>query len=76
MSSIPQKAWAEGRITDTDQTTGWNYPRCYVGNGISPSASDDETLGFWYGSIWTQVGGSSYICNDPTTGSAVWTRFT
>jgi len=39
---------------------------------IIPDASFDNTLRFKVDSLWTLDDGTTYICNDATTGAAVW----
>ena len=63
----------------------WEAGRLYVmdGNGLLirhslhnfttiPSANDDDTKGYYVGSLWTLDNGVSYICTDSTTASATW----
>jgi hypothetical protein len=64
----------------------WEYGRLYVmdGNGLNirqslynfaftPTLTDDDTLGYAVGSLWTLDDGTVYVCSDATTGAAVWT---
>jgi hypothetical protein len=46
-----------------------NSTNCF---NIVPDSSFDNTLRFKVGSIWTLDNGTSYVCTDDTTGSAVW----
>jgi len=63
----------------------WENGRLYVmgssGNTIrqslynfnyTPSTSDDVTLGYQVGSLWTLDDGTVYECTDASTGAAVW----
>jgi len=63
----------------------WEAGRLYVmdGNGIyirwslynftlTPTVTDDSTLGYLPGSRWTLDDGSVYLCTDSSTGAAVW----
>jgi len=63
----------------------WEAGRLYVmdGNGIyirwslynftlTPTITDDNTLGYLPGSRWTLDDGSVYLCTDSSTGAAVW----
>ena len=63
----------------------WEAGRLYVmdGNGvyirlslynfnITPTVTDDDTLGYLPGSLWTLDNGDTYLCTDSTTGAAVW----
>lgn len=64
----------------------WEAGRLYVmdGNGvyirwslynfnITPTVTDDVSLGYLPGSRWTLDDGSVYLCTDSTLGAAVWT---
>lgn len=46
-----------------------NSTNCF---NIVPNSSFDNTLRFKVGTIWTLDNGTSYVCTDNTTGSAVW----
>jgi hypothetical protein len=63
----------------------WEAGRLYVmdGNGIyirqslynftiTPTVTDDSTLGYLTGSRWSLDDGTTYVCTDNTTGAAVW----
>jgi len=63
----------------------WEAGRLYVmdGNGLLirhslynfttvPSVNEDDTKGYYAGSLWTLDDGTIYICSDSTTGAAVW----
>ena len=63
----------------------WEAGRLYVmdGNGLfirqslynfstAPTTSDDDTLGYQVGSLWTLDDGTIYVCSDATSGAAVW----
>ena len=63
----------------------WEAGRLYVmdGNGIyirhslynftiTPTITDDVTLGYLPGSRWSLDDGTVYVCTDSTTGAAVW----
>jgi hypothetical protein len=63
----------------------WEAGRLYVmdGNGIyirwslynftiTPTVTDDSTLGYLTGSKWSLDDGTTYVCTDNTTGAAVW----
>jgi hypothetical protein len=63
----------------------WEAGRLYVmdGNGIyirwslynfniTPTVTDDVTLGYLVGSKWSLDNGDTYTCTDNTTGAAVW----
>ena len=63
----------------------WEAGRLYVmdGNGIyirhslynftiTPTITDDVTLGYLPGSRWSLDDGTVYVCIDSTTGAAVW----
>jgi hypothetical protein len=63
----------------------WENGRLYVmgssGNTIrqslynlttTPTVTDDDTLGYSVGSLWTLDDGTVYVCSDATTGAAVW----
>jgi hypothetical protein len=63
----------------------WEAGRLYVmdGNGllirhslhnfnIVPSVNEDDTKGYYVGSLWTLDDGTTYICSDSTTGAATW----
>jgi hypothetical protein len=41
--------------------------------GNTPTATDDDTLGYQIGSLWTLDNGTVYECSDATTGAAIWT---
>lgn len=64
----------------------WEAGRLYVmdGNGvyirwslynftITPTVTDDVSLGYLPGSRWSLDDGSVYLCTDSTIGAAVWT---
>jgi hypothetical protein len=38
----------------------------------TPTVTDDDTLGYSIGSLWTLDDGTTYVCSDATTGAAVW----
>jgi hypothetical protein len=38
----------------------------------TPTVTDDDTLGYSVGSLWTLDDGTVYVCSDATTGAAVW----
>jgi hypothetical protein len=40
--------------------------------GNTPTVTDDDTLGYAVGSLWTLDDGTTYVCSDATTGAAVW----
>ena len=63
----------------------WENGRLYVmgssGNTIrqslynlttTPTATDDTTLGYAIGSLWTLDDGTTYVCSDATATAAVW----
>ena len=63
----------------------WEAGRLYVmdGNGLfirqslynfttTPTPTDDTTLGYAVGSLWTLDDGTVYICSDATATAAVW----
>jgi len=63
----------------------WEAGRLYVmdGNGLLirhslynfttvPSVNEDDTKGYYVGSLWSLDDGSIYTCIDSTTGAAVW----
>jgi hypothetical protein len=63
----------------------WENGRLYVmgssGNTIrqslynlttTPTVTDDDTLGYSVGSLWTLDDGTVYVCSDASTGAAVW----
>ena len=63
----------------------WEAGRLYVmdGNGVlirhslynfttAPSVNEDDTKGYYFGSLWTLDDGTTYICSDSTTGAATW----
>jgi hypothetical protein len=63
----------------------WEAGRLYVmdGNGLlirhslynfstAPSVNEDDTKGYYFGSLWTLDDGTTYICTDSTTGAATW----
>lgn len=63
----------------------WEAGRLYVmdGNGVLirhslynfttvPSINDDDSKGYYVGSLWTLDDGTTYICTDSTTGAATW----
>jgi hypothetical protein len=63
----------------------WEAGRLYVmdGNGIyirwslynftiTPTITDDVTLGYLIGSRWSLDDGTTYVCTDNTIGAAVW----
>ena len=63
----------------------WEAGRLYVmdGNGVLirhslynfttvPSVNEDDTKGYYVGSLWTLDSGVSYICTDSTTAAATW----
>jgi hypothetical protein len=39
---------------------------------LTPTVTDDSTLGYLPGSRWTLDDGSVYLCTDSSTGAAVW----
>lgn len=67
-------AWKRAKLTDETSADSWNFPRCHVGSSVAPTTSDDETLGYWYGSWWvdTSQNNGIYVCTDPTTSAAIW----
>lgn len=68
-----QKPLSASKVNDTAETTAWNYPRNRC-SASDPTASDDETLGFWYGSIWVNYATSAmFYCTTPDEGAAIWT---
>ena len=63
----------------------WEAGRLYVMNGsgdgirqslynfsTTPTVTDDNTLGYAVGSLWTLDDGTIYKCTDASTGAAVW----
>ena len=63
----------------------WEAGRQYVMDGtgiyirwslynftITPTITDDVTLGYLTGSRWSLDDGTTYVCTDNTTGAAVW----
>jgi hypothetical protein len=38
----------------------------------APTVNDDNTKGYYIGSLWTLDDGIVYVCSDATTGAAVW----
>jgi len=46
-----------------------NSTNCF---NLIPDSSYDNTLRFKVGSIWTLDNGTTYVCNDASTGAAVW----
>jgi hypothetical protein len=73
------------QICGTGYELKWENGRLYVmgssGNTIrqslynfnnTPSTSDDDTLGYSVGSLWTLDDGTVYECTDASTGAAVW----
>jgi hypothetical protein len=40
---------------------------------VTPTITDDDTLGYQIGSLWTLDDGTTYVCSDATTGAAIWT---
>lgn len=42
--------------------------------GTAPTATDDSTLGYGYGSLWQDISVPQvHVCSDPSEGAAVWT---
>jgi hypothetical protein len=39
---------------------------------LTPTVTDDNTLGYLPGSRWTLDDGTTYVCTDASTGAAVW----
>lgn len=73
MATYPSKPFKESKLNDVTDDNGWNFPRGNV-SSTAPGTSDDETVGYWYGSIWVAVGTGAFICIDPTATSAVWSQ--
>lgn len=74
MPSASTHAWSRANLTEESvYANSWNFPRCFA-TASDPTSSDDETLGFWYGSFWSNTGTTNgiWVCTDPTTGAAVW----
>lgn len=46
-----------------------NSTNCFT---YVPDSSYDNTLRFKVGSLWTLDNGTTYVCNDASTGAAVW----
>jgi hypothetical protein len=66
----------------------WEAGRLYVMNGsgngirfslynfnIPPTSADDDTKGYAINSLWVLDDNTTYICNDATTGSAIWVQY-
>lgn len=58
----------------TFSTTGFGARHQYDGGTSYPNADDDMTQGFGYGSTWLNASGKLWLCTNPDTGAAVWTR--
>jgi len=54
-----------GSSGDTIRQSLYNF-------NVTPTVTDDDTLGYAVGSLWTLDDGTTYVCSDATTGAAVW----
>lgn len=63
--------WEAGRLYIMEQN-GFTIREVAHNFNITPTASDDNTLGYVIGSRWILDNGSVYVCTDATTGAAVW----
>lgn len=72
MADANQKPLSASKVNDENPESGWNFPRNRC-SATDPTPSDDETQGFWYGSIWVNYSSPSfYFCIDPSEGAAIW----
>lgn len=46
---------------------------CNPTGATAPTGDDDVTLGYVFGSIWTQPGVQSWYCGNPNVGESSWT---
>ena len=67
--------WEAGRLYVMEQD-GFTIRQVLFQFNVAPSISDDDTKGYAVGSRWTLDNGIIYICNDNTTGAAVWNQVT
>lgn len=65
--------WEAGRLYVMDQTGSFIRQSLYNFN-IAPTSTDDFTLGYMTGSLWTLDDGTVYVCTDAGTigGDAMW----
>jgi hypothetical protein len=54
-----------GSSGDTIRQSLYNF-------NVTPTVTDDDTLGYQIGSLWTLDNGTVYECSDATTGAAIW----
>jgi len=69
--------WEAGRLYVMDQTGNFIRQSLYNFN-IAPTSTDDFTLGYMTGSLWTLDDGTVYVCTDSGTigGDAMWSLVT
>ena len=67
--------WEAGRLYVMEQD-GFTIRQVLFQFNVAPSINDDDTKGYAVGSRWTLDNGIIYICNDNTTGAAVWNQVT
>jgi hypothetical protein len=63
--------WESGRLYVMDQT-GTQIRQSLYNFNIIPSINDDNTKGYFVGTLWTLDDGTTYVCTDGTPGAAVW----
>ena len=62
----------EGGVLYVMGSSGNTIRQSLYNFGNTPTATDDDTLGYAVGSLWTLDDGTTYVCSDATTGAAVW----
>lgn len=68
---------ATAPITLTSNAFGLDVDKLSHVAAVAPITSNDETEGYFIGSLWTDsVTGYTYTCTDATEGAAVWTQHT
>ena len=63
--------WESGRLYVMDQNGVQIRHSLYNFTDI-PSSNDDNTKGYFVGTLWTVDNGTTYVCTDGTPGGAVW----
>jgi len=63
--------WEAGRLYVMDQTGSFIRQSLY-NFSTAPTVTDDDTLGYSVGSLWTLDDGTVYVCSDASSGAAVW----
>ena len=63
--------WANGTLYVMG-SSGNTIRQSLYNFSTAPTATDDNTLGYGVGSLWTLDDGTIYKCTDASTGAAVW----